>query len=460
MLTAARLYRLRLAETIAAGDVTPMMVFPIGEWHSARYPDLPLTEDLAHELIANFEAGILGTEPVVDSSGKHDTSAPAAGWVKKVYLASYEEGEVTGMALWADVEWTSLGATLLSDNQYKYGSVEIGPVTMNEGGDEVPNVLRSLTLTNTPVLRIMPGVKNAKAKQRVVGMLSEIVLTLSELTLGGTPDEAADDDENQADVDDQIGTLLAGLGERYAAGDDHAKAVMLTHLTALCDQWKTSEDPGPAKPGASRSEPDSQQSKTAAKGAPEDTQRLSESRTQEGSDSDMADFKNIAVSLGLSEEASEEMVLAEVQKRTDAAAESQKAARKVEATAKLDEAVRERHILPSQVDGLMALSESVPEAFVKFLADSEKVIVGPLAGEIGMGNREGKNESGDSELVGDPAKALAEARKVYMSEHGLKGAKGIDEADQALRIAKPQLYTEYAAQISNPIGAAAPVTQP
>ena len=57
-MTAAPLYRLRLGERISAGQTTPMMVFPIGAWHSAKYPDLTLDEDLAHELIANFEAGI------------------------------------------------------------------------------------------------------------------------------------------------------------------------------------------------------------------------------------------------------------------------------------------------------------------------------------------------------------------------------------------------------------------
>jgi len=35
------LYRLRLADGIEAGDISPMMVFPIGQWHSAKYPELP-----------------------------------------------------------------------------------------------------------------------------------------------------------------------------------------------------------------------------------------------------------------------------------------------------------------------------------------------------------------------------------------------------------------------------------
>jgi ribosomal protein L40E len=180
-MTAAPLYRLRLGERISAGQTTPMMVFPIGAWHSAKYPDLTLDEDLAHELIANFESGVLGREPVVDSSGEHDLSAPAAGWVKRVYLASYEEGELSGLALWADVEWTGLGAQLLNDDQYKYGSVEIGSVVMNEGG-EVDNVLRSMTITNVPVLSIMPGIRDAAAAQR-----EALTLSLSEVLLAQLP---------------------------------------------------------------------------------------------------------------------------------------------------------------------------------------------------------------------------------------------------------------------------------
>ena len=86
-MTAQRLYRLRLAEKIEAGQTTPMMVFPIGDWHSAKYPDLALSEDLAHELIANFESGVLGREPILSCFfwGKRLNSYPrssSAVWSK------------------------------------------------------------------------------------------------------------------------------------------------------------------------------------------------------------------------------------------------------------------------------------------------------------------------------------------------------------------------------------------
>lgn len=225
------LYRVRLADgAISAGDVTPMMCFPIGEWHSAKYPDLPLTEDLANELIANFEAGVLGTEPVVDSSGKHDTSAPAAGWVKRVYLASYEEGDVTGLALWADVKWTALGAELLADERYKYGSVEIGSVVLNDSGETVDNVLRSLTLTNTPVLRLMPGVQNAAAKQRDIVTLSLSEFSLTTEDPDGNPVEpipASSDGSSQPAKADEGQPETLAEGDAAPKGSDHMRTVAL-----------------------------------------------------------------------------------------------------------------------------------------------------------------------------------------------------------------------------------------
>ena len=40
-------YELSLAERVAAGDIVPVPLFPIGEWKSAKYPKLSLTQALA-----------------------------------------------------------------------------------------------------------------------------------------------------------------------------------------------------------------------------------------------------------------------------------------------------------------------------------------------------------------------------------------------------------------------------
>jgi hypothetical protein len=398
------LYRLRLAETITAGDTTPMMVFPIGEWHSSRYPDLPLTEDLANEMIANFESGILGTEPVVDSSGKHDTSAPAAGWVKRVYLASYEEGDVTGLALWADVKWTALGATMLSDDQYKYGSVEIGPVTLNNSGDEVDNVLRSLTLTNTPVLRIMPGVKNAAEKQRVA-----MTLSLSEVSL------ASVDDPVQSILDDM--DALAGKLDEALKGKRGMPAVrtLLREVRAKASAHAldedTEDDGNPAVPTDASSEPASQD----AKGDEGQPVTLAEGdAATKGSDP----MKTVALKLNLAEDADEKIILAEVVKLSDERdaavnklAEVEKAKRDAEIEATLTELVDGGHVLPGQKDSWTKLAEDSPESFAVFAANAKKVKAIEL-GEVGTSaGSETPSEDPTVELD-ERAKKLAEERSV------------------------------------------------
>lgn len=398
----AELYRLRLAEDITAGDITPIMAFPIGNWHSAKYPDLSLTEDLAHEIIANFEAGVLGREPVVDSSGKHDTSAPAAGWVKKVYLASYEEGDVTGLALWADVQWTTLGAQLLNDGLYQYDSVEIRPVVMNESGDEVPNVLCSFTLTNTPVISIMPGVKNAAEKQRVA-----VTLSLSEVTLAEAGSVNDRRDELQDAVLGRFGATHGGsdlyvtdfgpgwvIWSTWQDGDD--RYWRCEYKTT--DQGITLGIPVEVKRDTTYV-PVTDSSPTGRESA-SSTALSQDAKATEGHGAHLAEgvaatkgsdpMKTVAIRLNLAEDASEALVLAEVVKlaehdaaeteRADAAevklAETEKTGAIAAFTIKLDEKIKtENTVAPGQRDYFLGLADrNMVEAELALASHTVKVI--------------------------------------------------------------------------------------
>lgn len=437
----AELYRLRLADGIAAGDVTPMMCFPIGEWHSSKYPDLPLTEDLANEIIANFAGNVLGTEPVVDSSGSHDTSAPAAGWVKRVYLASYEQGDVTGLALWADVKWTQLGAELLTDEQYKYGSVEVGSVTLNDSGETIDNVLRSLTLTNTPVLRLMPGVQNAAEKQRDV-----VTLSLSEVTAAepGSYNDLRDTLERQ---------LMDAFGERLWVCDFGTEWVVYEG-SGLDDVQHTYRTPyEKAEEGITLGQPvevkrettyvpvsDSnpaltpQSADSAAvapgKAAEGQTAAFTEGAAPKGSDH----MKTVAVKLNLAEDADEGSILAGVVKlaedrdaekaRADAAelklTERDKAERTRAFEAKFAEATEPDEkgrvrVLPGEKDAYAKLAEADHDAT---LAALDARMSGPVAlqlGEVGSGG-EGESHADPSVELAAKAKARAKADSTTYAE--------------------------------------------
>ena len=156
-----------LSEEVKDGDTVPMMLFPIGNWHSAIYPKLPLRLDLAQEVIANFEAKVQDRDVPVEASGRHDTAEPAVGWVKRLYLAHCRSDNFTGEALWCDWQPNSRGAMLLNEGAYRYNSVEIDEVTDNRTGSVTPNVLLSVCLTNVPVVRIMPPIDEASQALRL-----------------------------------------------------------------------------------------------------------------------------------------------------------------------------------------------------------------------------------------------------------------------------------------------------
>jgi len=155
----ARAYEIELADAVKGGDVIPVMLFPIGTFHSKKYDKtrgpLELDLELAQEVIDHFNAGAAGVEPVMDSSGRHDKGAPAAAWYKKVYLADTTDG---GQALVSDAQLTDLGAELLNSGEYAYHSVEIDWINDPDSGERIDNVFLSGTLCNAPVLTMMPKI--------------------------------------------------------------------------------------------------------------------------------------------------------------------------------------------------------------------------------------------------------------------------------------------------------------
>lgn len=161
---------LRLAEQqIAAGDVTNVMLFPIGKWSvqnpvlMARYPEgLPLTQETADQMVANFAAGVLGTDVQFTlSNGTHSSGGPAAFWVERLYCAPYEWEGRSGDAVWAAARWTQAGADAVNDDQFRYLSIEAGELLTNDGDKVESWVLQGGVLTNHPALKIMPPLKDA-----------------------------------------------------------------------------------------------------------------------------------------------------------------------------------------------------------------------------------------------------------------------------------------------------------
>ncbi len=405
-------YELALAD-VKAGDVIPVPLFPIGDWKSAKYPSLPLTRDLADELIANFEAGILGTEPVLDSSGKHDTSAPAAAWFKRLHVEPTKDG---GEMLFGDAELTDVGAEDLNAGRYKYDSVEIGPVVMNDSGETVPNVFRSATLTNTPVLRMLPPVLDAAD---VIAAGEPVTILCSEVTLAdAVPDPVAA-------LCDKIDSLLAELSSalKGKAGIP-AIRTMMREVSTKARAHALTEDPdgNPVVPDPASSDGSSHPAK-AGEGHPV---TLDEGDpVPKGSD---PMNPKLTKALKLSEDATDEAVEAAVvqlaedrdaeKKRADDAvaklAEVEKSKRDAEVAAKLDELIAGGHVLPGQKDTWLQLAEDSPASF-DAMAEQAKHAKSIELGETGDGSKP-ESEVSPAEAIALKASEISETRKVDLAE--------------------------------------------
>jgi len=337
----------RLAEEARAGERLPMMLFPFGEWKSAKYPKLPLTRELADELIANFEGGVLGTEPVVDSSGKHDESTQAAGWVKRLYVAATSDG---GEALFADWEPTDLGAELLNSKRYAYNSVHIDSHIDNTTGGKTPNVLKGVSLTNTPVLRILPPVLEAGER---IAAAEPIEVALSEL-------EAADDEDPVAELINDIDSLLAKLDERLKGKTGiRAMRTMLRETRSKASAHTMS---------TSLTEPDIDATAEDV-GISASEEGVGQSSTQE----EKEHMSELTEYLKLDEGADEPTILAEVKKvteerdalvteRDDLAAKLAEG-EKADRVHRLEAAIEATEVLPAEKDGLLKLAESDAGSF-------------------------------------------------------------------------------------------------
>lgn len=182
---------LAFADPAGAKSSTVVLV-PIGTYNTsgiAHLPDsLTISRALADELVANFDAKVMKTSPYIDD-GKH-LEDKATAWITRLWVGEFPHAVTGAMmpGLLGEVEWTSLGESLVADRQYRYLSVLIAPYTDEETGDKF-TVVRSATLTNKPVMKMMPEVTLAAgAIGRALGAVRglfvkplEAVLSLSEV---------------------------------------------------------------------------------------------------------------------------------------------------------------------------------------------------------------------------------------------------------------------------------------
>jgi phage I-like protein len=163
-------------------------VLPEGKFKHPWYGDLDFSAPMLRAAKRNFDKRVLGTDIMVDEG--HDRGK-ALGWFKSVHHGASEIGGQNHVGLFADVEWTDAGRSLLERDIYRYFSAEIGSFTGSDG-KTVKNVLFGGGLTNRPFFKQMPPVQfgEGQAQDRYhIGLFSDVLWEFD--------DSPAENDEDQ-----------------------------------------------------------------------------------------------------------------------------------------------------------------------------------------------------------------------------------------------------------------------
>jgi hypothetical protein len=433
------------------------MVFPIGVFHSKKYDKkigpLELGLELAQEVIDHFNAGAAGVEPVMDSSGRHDKGAPAAGWYKKLYLADTKDG---GQALVSDVQLTDLGAEKLNSGEYAYHSVEIDSVVDPNSGEKILNVLLSGTMCNAPVLTMMPkildtadAIKPAKAMSLALadfeladGSYNDLRSAL-EAALGSGywvvdfgPDWVIYETGSGEVVGGSAGLLRAAYVQNADDSITLGTPVEVERVTIY--QPISASDPNPASTAvtlASSSPP----AKSETKGA--QVTEGSELARERGATN--MDLKTIARELKLANTEDEALVLAEVRKIVTEngelrvkLADVEKAQKHAEAEAKIAPGLADGHITAASKDRLLRLADV---DFELFLAEVDERMAAPAV--VTPGKALGEGESQEVLERGGSAAATGEAK----DSPALKLAERTQARIDAMNLGRPATHREIAA---------------
>lgn len=188
------------------------LILPIGSWHHTWYGEFDITAEMCADMVANWKAKVLGErQAYIDTD--HDGGG-ANGWIAE--LEAREDG------LYARIEWTEPGKTLLKKGIYKYFSAEIGDHMDIHTGLKVKNVLIAATLTNRPFMNTMPQAHlREPAPERV--------------TIPAHGDGASDTEEGEMKT---LKEILEAIKELTLTDDDKKKIVEVAGISLEAPERK------------------------------------------------------------------------------------------------------------------------------------------------------------------------------------------------------------------------------
>lgn len=119
----------------------PILIFPLGKFYKDG-EEREMTEEDAKHLVRQFETDVLNR--AIPVNVEHEEELGAIGFYKRVYYRP-------GIGVYAIIEWTPLGESLLRQKRFKYFSPELAPEYIHPTqGEEIGPILVGGAVTNYP----------------------------------------------------------------------------------------------------------------------------------------------------------------------------------------------------------------------------------------------------------------------------------------------------------------------
>ncbi len=169
---------------------TEIKILPLGRVRSQK-GDFDVDKESFKLIQKQFQVRNLDIVIDYEHQTLHDVQAPAAGWVKDLYMGTD--------AIMAKVEWTPRAMEYLENKEYKY----LSPVTLVRKSDQKAIGIHSIALTNTPAIDGMFAIVNSLNAESIVDVIEGgNSMELKELAkLLGLPEEATEEEIKKAVAD-------------------------------------------------------------------------------------------------------------------------------------------------------------------------------------------------------------------------------------------------------------------
>lgn len=214
----------QFAETASGEAPTEIQVLPTGKWNHPAYGPIVITSEDISEFKANFDKGLRKGIPITEGhdNGFGGGELPAVGW----FTDLIDRG---ANGLYAVVEWTKKGKTLLGEKAYKYFSPEFYSEYEDPETREIhTNVLVGGALTNKPYFKELEAVVlSEKSISNQFNFNDDNTMNLQELLAKKpedlTPEEAAfvreHKDELTEEQTETFKSVLEDAGEGEGEGN-------------------------------------------------------------------------------------------------------------------------------------------------------------------------------------------------------------------------------------------------